>query len=206
MAEREQELIQISYGEIQPVVGYKDWNRIPTVISKQTSTLLDIVHRRNIGNTGPAIDYLQKYTLPYLFQALKGSADIFGQLHLLDTEQDVEGREAADHAYITMGSMPDMVSHKDLPRGFSRKGMLKPPETHGEFIRRILEIQSGVISVISDNSDETIIYDGSPQLFRTFEFFRVGSNIPVELEDSDKVKLQLEKDNFNFLLDGIKFD
>lgn len=116
--------------EFQPVIGYREIEKSPPIVVRQTHSLLGLYYQGAIRNPEPARDYLQDYTLRYLKAAEVGSSILYDQLDQLTVQEiDLETREAAHHAFIVLAHLPDKARSPFLPKGFSRRGMLKAPTT-----------------------------------------------------------------------------
>ena len=203
MADQEREIFLPQGHEFQSVVGYRDWSRMPSVVARQTNALLDLLHQNALPNLGPARYYLGKYTLEYLKRAEGGSGILYDNKGFLKEGIDLEVREAATHAYVVFGHLPDMVQSPFVPKGFSRRGMLRAPETRDEFLNRIKELKIGLWNVIAGEVAPQATLEAYPPLMRTFGFFKVGGDLPIRLSDSERVIDQIEREKFNDFLGGM---
>ncbi|MDO8638767.1 MAG: hypothetical protein Q7R43_04275 [Candidatus Daviesbacteria bacterium] len=188
----------------QPVVGYKETEKSPLLVVRQTHTLLELYYRGAISNPKPAKDYLHDYTLGYLKSAEEGSGayyDRFGQFTVKDV--DLEAREAAGHALVVLSCLPDQTKSPFLPKGFSRRGMLKAPETHDQFLKRMKELKIGIWDVVEGHVEPNATLEAYPKTLRVFKFFEVGSRLPINLTESEKKIAIIEREKFNDLLGGI---
>lgn len=189
--------------EFQPKIQYNDVFRSPTIIARQADTLLKLLHKGAIPDSELAKDYLQKYTFSYLNQATVGAGTLFDKHGAIDKDLDLEIKEMAQHAYIVFSHLPDNMTSRFLPNGFSRRGMVRAPETKDEFVSRLEEIKLGIWEILDGRAEPPLTLETHPRLFRTFGFFDIGSKIPVKAPEDPKQKEQMEKDRFNALLKDI---
>lgn len=204
MAEFERDFIIPPGSRFQPIISYREVEKAPPVIARQTHTLLDLLNQGAIKGLGSARDYLHDYTLKFLDTATIGSDMLYDRFRNSSGEiVDLESREAADYALVVFSCLPDRAKSPFLPMGFSRKGMLKPPITHGEFLLRIQELKVGVWQVVDGKTEPHSILETDPSLLRVHKFFEVGSNLAIK-EINQKEQQQSERWRINHLLDGIQ--
>lgn len=163
--------------EFQPVIGYREIEKSPPFVVRQTHTLLGLYYQGAIRNPEPARDYLQDYTLGYLKAAEVGSSILYDQLDQFTVQEtDLETREAAHHAFIVLAHLPDKARSPFLPKGFSRRGMLKAPATREEFLAKITELKVCIWQVVIGEVAPRTTLEAYPPILRTFKFFEVGTN------------------------------
>lgn len=77
MADNEKDFFVPHQPAFQPVIGYKENEKSPARVVRQTYTLLGLYYQgvlqEAIRNSKPAKDYLHDYTLGYLKAAEEGS-------------------------------------------------------------------------------------------------------------------------------------
>lgn len=204
MANAEKDFFVSNQAEFQSVIGYEEVEKSPPLVVRQTNTLLELYYQGAIWNPKPAKDYLHDYTLGYLRAAEEGSAvlyDRIGRLTAQDT--DLETREAASHAFVILTCLPDRAKSPFLPKGFSRRGMLKAPETRNQFLARIRELKVGIWQIAEGKVKPYATLEAYPPLLKVFKFFEVGSELPVKLTEDKKRQEQIEREKFNDLLGGV---
>ena len=200
---KEGEIILPRGQNFQAVTAYKEPERMPTLVAKQTATLLGLFHQGAIHNPDLAIGYLHDYALALLGMAEKGADAVYDRTGVASEMCDPEVREVADFAYIMFAHLPDSVTSPLLPMGFSRKGMLRAPETAGEFRRRIKELKIGIWQVVEGEMPSGVPLEANPSLLRTYGFFRVGGEFPMRVQEDQGVRYRIERERFNDLLAGI---
>lgn len=208
MADIEKDFSVSHQPEFQPVIGYKEIEKSPFFVVRQTYTLLGLYYRgvfqEAIRNSKPAKDYLHNYTLGYLEAAEEGSSSLYNQIGgIVTPDIDLETRGAAHHAFVVFAYLPDKARSPYLAKGFSRKGMLKAPTTQRQFLTRIKELIFGIQQVVAGKVKPHVTLEAYPPLLRTFKFFEVGNELPVKLTDDEREQEELEREKINKLLDGI---
>lgn len=203
MANYENEIVLPRGQAFQAVIGYRDPDRIPPLVARQTSTLLSLFHQGAIYKPDLAIDYLRGYALNYLNMAEKGVDAVYDRTSSSFEEFDVEVTEAADFAYVIFAHLPGLVKSPWLPNGFSRRGMLKAPETEKEFLGRIRELKIGIWQVVGGEMEPQTTLEAYPSLLRTFGFFKVGGELPIKLSEDERKMEAMGRERFNDLLGGI---
>lgn len=190
--------------KFQSVIGYKEPEKSPPLIVRQTHTLLSLYYQGAIRNSAPAREYLHDYTLGYLIEAEAGAGACYDRIKGHSVyEVELETREAADHAVIIMSLLPDRAGSSYHPKGFSKEGSLKTPSTLNQFLERIKELKIGVWLVIAGEVESRATLEAYPPLLRTFKFFEVGNELPIKLTDNEKKQELMEREKFNDLLSGI---
>lgn len=178
--------------EFEPIIRYKNFAKSPTAITKQTYGALELLRQGTIRESKLIRDYLHDYTFSYLNQAEKGANTIYDRKGAVYRDLNLETEESAHHAYIVFGHLPDKVTSSFLRNGFSRKGMLRAPETRDEFLKRINELKVGIWQTIDKRVGPQTMLEAYPRLLRTYGFFKVGSELPIKMPE-DKKKIQDEK-------------
>lgn len=185
-------------------VGYQEIGRSPPLVARQTNTLLGLYQQGAIKNPQPARDYLHDYTLGYLKVAEEGSIVLYDRIDRLAAQEiGLEVREASSHAFVVMASLPDRARSPYLPKGFSRRGMLRAPATQAQFLERIKELKLGIWQIVEGEIEARTTLEAYPSALRVFKFFEVGSNLPIRLTNDETRQEQLERERFNDLLGGI---
>jgi len=207
MADIEKDFFVPHQSEFQPVIGYREMEKSPHFVVRQTHTLLGLYYQgviRNSGNSKPAKDYLHDFTLGYLEAAEEGSSTLCNQIgEIITSDIDLETREAAHYAFVVFAYLPDKARSPYLAKGFSRKGMLKAPTTQRQFLTRIKELRVVIQQVVAGEVKPHTTLEARPPVLRTFKFFEVGNELPVKLTNDEKKQEQLEREKFNDLLGGI---
>lgn len=199
----------------QPEIKYTDPTLAPIVVAQKTSTCLDMFIEQRI-DAPFARGYLADKTLPFLNMARDGLIANFPRLReigridpetlkemvasgfdLRDTA-DPEKTEAFGHSIITMGLLPSMAKHSQLPDGFSKIGLLAPPTTIAEYKGRMHELRTTIIGLATRTIPRSKSVLNNPALCRTYYFFDVGSRIPLKENDEGTL--------LNEMLEGIKID
>lgn len=189
--------------EFQPVIRYKNYEKSPAVIAAQTCTLLELYYQGAIHQPELAKDYFQNYTLFYLKKAEEGTDTLYDRKGAVYRELDLEVKEVSHHAFIVFAHLPDSMTSRFLPMGFSRKGMLRAPRTKDEFLKRVEEIKIGIWQTVEGDIEPRTTLEAYTPLLRTYGFFKVGSKLPIRMLEDEKKKERMEKEKFNDLLDGI---
>lgn len=203
MADLEKDFFTPNRANFQPVIGYREIEKSPPLVVRQTNALLGLYYHGAIRNPKPAKDYLHDYTLGYLKAAEEGSAVVYDRVGHAALDIDLETREAARFALVVLACLPDRAKSPFLPKGFSRRGMLRAPETQDQFLARIKELKVGIWQIVEGNVEAYTTLETYPPVLRVFKFFEVGSDLPVKLTDDEKKQEQLEREKFNDLLGGI---
>lgn len=173
------------------------------MVAKQTSALLELFYQGAIHKPDLARDYFHDYTLSYLRKAEEGMGTIYNRKGLIREDLDLETREIAHHAFIVFANLSDNLASRFLPNGFSKRGMLKAPETREDFLKRIEELKIGIWQVVEGKVEPRTTLEAYPRLLRTYGFFRVGSTLPIRMSEDEKKKEKMKIEEFNDLLKGI---
>lgn len=204
MADIEKSFFVPNRDDFQPIIGYREVVKSPQVVVRQTNTLLGLYYQGAIRDPDQAKSYLCEYTLGYLNAAEEGSDllyERFGQFTGQDI--DLETKEAADYTLVVLACLPDRAKSPFLPNGFSRSGMLKPPTTRVQFLTSIRELKIGIRQVVIGDIEPYATLEAYPAVLRVFNFFEVGSRLPMRLMDDEKKYERIEREKFNDLLGGI---
>lgn len=202
MPERRIRPILPRYVEFQPIVGYRDFARIPHVVVNQTDTLLWLFRQRAINKPGLARDYLHDYTIQCLVEAEHGCDVLFNPA--ISSIIDLEFREAASYTHVVFAWMHKFYRPPNLPDGLTGKEMLRAPRNKEEFLARVRELKLGLYRVAYQEAKFT--GDGDWPLLRTFAFFTAGSRLPINFPESERERLERQKEEFNQLLGDAKVD
>lgn len=188
--------------QFQYAIQYKDRDRIPPLVVRQTSFILGLFYKGTVSGEGIGRKYLQEYTLAFLDSSETGVDRVsFGRNKESFEGIDLEDREAADYTNVIFAHMPDLVRSPLLPMGFSRRGILRPPENRREFLGRVRELRFGIAQVASGVIEPNL--EVNPHLLRTFGFFKVGSELPIKVPESEIKPEVMSRTRFNDLLGGI---
>ena len=149
------------------------------------------------GRAETARAYLANYTLPFLTDAYAGSVllSIIGSSYHVDDYEGIKkylpyfpessnitdrAIESTDLASVIFSQMPEFTNYSLLPKGFSRKGVLRPPAL-SELPDRI----KGIMDVTKDFADGKMrpnttmsLIRLNSDLFTTFSFFDTAAKLP----------------------------
>ena len=191
--------------EFSKRVYFYDPEKSPLLVASQTFTLLSLFRQQAIRKPDLAKDYFRDYTMNYLDRARDGSDIIYNKEGITPEIEDMAIKEASHHALVVFAHLHANLKSRFLPDGFSRRGILKAPETKDEFLRRIEEIKIGVWQIMETkfDFDDEIFLNARSLSLKAYGFFRVGSELPIKLPEDEKKKEQMEKEKFNDLLEGI---
>jgi hypothetical protein len=204
------------YGRFEPLPGYREPADSPFVVVPQTNTVLEMYVNDRIFNPDPANQFLKEATFPYLARAKQGlelvSAICSGSdsIKWTDVAQssvvdpaDSESLEAVGYMIVIFVHMPELPS-KILPKGFSRRGNLRPPQTKKELSSRLDELRVTVHRICQGKSATSIPLEGmNPALMRTLAFFRTGSWLPFKFPDDIREDVQREHAQFSKLIEDL---
>lgn len=182
--------------ELRLIADDRDHEKSPSVVVKQTDTLLRLFYQGVINKPGPAKEYLHDYTInAYLKKAEKGSVSIYDKSGQSHDEIDSTEEEAARHAFSVFAHMPDKAKSHFLPKGYSRRLMLKAPGTQGEFSTRIKELKFIIWQVVEGIFDSHVSLEAYPSRFRTYQFFEVANGLPMSLTLNEDEAKREQEDN-----------
>jgi len=180
----------------QPVLKYRDAERSPFVVTSQTYQLLQLLQSPILLDRSFGSQYLSGYTMLYLKSAGENCGIIFDRDGQYKGNADLESREATNHAYAVFGSMPGMTALPKIPAlkdGFSKRGMLKAPESKSQYLARIREIKIELANIAAGS----VILGQRPvsrvSLFRTLIFFRVAHSLTPSSKLTPREKELREK-------------
>lgn len=199
----------------QPKIEYSDPTLAPITVARNTSTFMED-YLKDPERAEPAKDYLTNQTTTFLYMAERGFVSNFPNLRRVENidaevlrmlvqlgisfgNSNPEETEAFGHTIITMGLLPSMAQHALLPDGFSRRGVLAPPSTIGEYHQRIRELRTVVSRVAEGKMSPELDMLNNQPLCRTYCFFEVGARIPLKNPVN-------ERKDFNDMLEGIEID
>lgn len=193
----------------ETVPKYKDLQRVPNTVVKQTHATLGLYRRQILPDTNHAEEYLRGYTFPFLDNAVKGAGIIFERNKASKTVPDKEVTEAADLSNVIFSCMPELAKFRYLPNGFSRRGMLHPPDNKEKFIQRIDEIRYQIAFIVSGLREVSTPLKTSTATFRAMTFFKVGNMLPDHFSKNsvqEKAPDALGREYINKLLEGIQIN
>lgn len=162
-----------------------------------------------ILDPGIELGYLSNQTIDFLYAARKGFLGNFqwirniGKMnpeHLdsllrMNKPFSEEGPESEDteafaRVYIAMGMLPDVATHGNLPKGFSRRGVFEPPFTIPEVFGRFKELEIQVRRLTGKRVDPDTNPFNHPPLFRTYHTFKAIAEMPERnLAEDNKDRL-----------------
>ncbi len=197
-------------GHFEPTPGWRDIENSPSEAVVQTSKYLDLYLNGPLNNPEIASHFLRDITFPYLTRTLQGLSAIVnvsepgislnwtGAVSHFTGREDVEDIEAAGYSLVVFSKMPDLPSTV-LPKGYSRRGFLRPPSTKQEFFARVEELRKTVYRIekgqVIGCVDFELMHD--VRLARTLAFFKTGALLPKILPDRDRLR-------FHKILDDIE--
>lgn len=192
----------------QPDPRYLDPERSPFVVTGQTYRLLQLYRAQALSNFSFGVDYIKGYTFKYLQTAEQHCDTIFDEEGVYLGNADPESREAAQHAYVIFGSMRDMTVARNLSAlstGFSRRGVLRAPDTKPLYLARIREMKTELAHIAVGNIPPSQPPESRSPLFRTFVFFRVADIMtPAHKLNSGEKELREQQDEqMHYLLKGV---
>jgi hypothetical protein len=200
----ERKIIRPEPHEFQRVIKYKEFAKSPTMIVKQTNMLLELLYNGALVKTDYAKDYIHDYSFLYVRKAEEGADTIYDKKGEVSSDLNLETTETAHHAFVVFAHLPDKMTSNFLPDGFSRKGMVRAPETKDEFMGRLEELKVGLWQVLDGGVVAKATLEAHPRLLRTYGFFSVGSKLPIRESESEQKKLQMEKEKFEELIKDVK--
>ncbi len=181
---------------------YKDLDRIPKTVVTQTDSIIGLSNA-GILSQDLTYKYLSAYTMPFLKSAADGTGRVYSQDGATINSLSVEINEAADFTNVVFGWMHYFAKFSLLPMGFARHGMLRAPQTSGEFMNRLREIKFQLSVIASGSKSPGLGLEAGLPAFRTQTFFKVGSAIPLKFIESDRERREHESGILGKLLEGI---
>lgn len=207
-------------GNFNPEVNeYPRDSLAPIDVSTQTSNALDLYFSNHFFDRSPIIQFLNNTTLPFLESAELGFLNNFPQLDKLGLISERDRRiidfrrqfitkpctefdnEAFNYTLVTFSAMPDLARRYYLPNGFSRRGMLQPPQTVKDFLKRIDEMKTEIQPITQSDPSEIRFPEYSISYLRTKLFFEVGGMLPKYNDPSFRFTIPLSTDEFSSLFD-----
>jgi hypothetical protein len=195
-------------------IRYEDYSRAPHVITRGTDHILKLIYRGTIPGEqiSYSIDYIRKNTIPYLSSAYEGSKAVYknpGEAGI-----DKIKSEAASHANVIFGLIPEIAQSPFLTKGFAKKGVMEAPESEKEYRGRIGELMYQLRQITEYQKPFQTLETDWPRL-RTYWFFRVAGMFPIhipqyDLEIVEQIKrdalenAQRKRDQVNAMLADIK--
>ena len=206
------------YGDIE-LLPYPSGEISPSEVAVQTATALDLYFSYDIPDKSLTQQFFRDETLPFLRGAQHGFLHNIRKVDPLGlaSENDMEmikrrrsnktvrplEQESFDYTLVILNALPDFAQHSALKKGFSRRGLLSPPETVRQFMQRIDEMGVQMTQIVSgDISPETPI-ELNPALWRTKLFFEVGSEMPQYYKDNPYIIRQKSRDILHRLLQDL---
>ncbi len=203
MSDKERDLYVPRRPEFQSTIVYKDIEKSPWLVVRQTNDLLHLFHQGPINNSKLAKEYFHDYTISYLKAAEEGLPSLSTGPEPVSEDIDPEAKEAAGHVATIFGSMPGWAKGKFLTVGYSKRGILRAPGERKEFQKRIRELKLVLWQVANGGMEPRATLEAYPSFLRTFKFFEVGSELPIKLSPDQKQQEEMDKEKLETLLDGI---
>ncbi|HLD01388.1 MAG TPA: hypothetical protein VJC10_00785 [Patescibacteria group bacterium] len=192
----------------------------PFAVTRQTDVLMRGYFAGLFADTKPMAQYLQEFTLPFIYEAqyaLPTVEFLSRELGTNDYERikkyigETVAPSALQEAILTLdftasifSFMPELYRADDIvPTGFSRKGMLKPPATTDEFVGRLSELGE-IITYLKAGEivwNTWLLKDRS--ILRTRAFFEVGARMPLLAQT--KGRAEVVHETSQRLLDSLDF-
>ena len=142
-------------------------------IFQQTNILMGLFRADALPNPQQAHEYLQDTTFPFLRRASDGAILAYLKDFHPENIADMSALDARV-AYAVFASMPDLTRSRFLEKGFSRRGILQPPQSPEEFKNRLVEVQAELALIANGSTSH------SPEArLRAQAFFTVGTNLPL---------------------------
>ncbi len=174
----------------------------PVTVIHATAAGMDLFFQRTFSDPTHFRTLLTGDTIDFIWQAEKGffrnipmidHAGLLRPSELIRLRQFARGlmdegdeNEAFGAALVTFSFMPELLTHPQLPRGFSRQGMVRPPATTGEYGQRFRELRGEVMKIVAGQTDPNDIRRDTlnRSLLRTYGFFQAGNAIPDKMPPS----------------------
>lgn len=177
---------EYALGDFQPTTDIRGgrWGS-PIVVAHATDNIIGMLQSGQFEDPQMAINYLNEETLGFLSRAKQGSK------HYNDSADASEGfdlqtREAFGLTLVTFGEMrKSKIPGFDLT--FSRRGMLRAPDTADQASQRIDEMEMVIRRIARGGRAPkfpSLLGETSIPEFRTLAFFRMAHSIPLREERS----------------------
>jgi hypothetical protein len=212
-------------GPFKPEIEYPLGVKTPVEVAAQTSHSLDLYFNLDMSDTSYLKNFFEEVTIPYLESAQRGflgSVIKMDKLGLMSEEdrRKIQGRKAVNieeitdidreyfnHTLVTFSVLPELAESQFLPTGFSRRGLLQPPQTTLQVLSRIDEMRGEIGLILGDTTKSNSTPEfTSNSLWRTQLFFKVGGELPKYAESNYQIVNAVARREFNNLLDDIKID
>lgn len=177
---------------------FSEQDRMPFEVVQGTSAILNLYFGQALGRDSlpPAAAFIQRATKPYLNLAgigmlrniqSMGYSNEIAQYALQQTDVrhiyeqfGVEADQAFRHSIAVMGVLPDRAQSAFLPKGFSRRGMLRPPVSARGYLDRLHEMKS-VLGAVAEGRIVLDRPENNMCVWRTKLYFDVASDLPMYL-------------------------
>lgn len=189
----------------------KDVDYSPIVVANQTYMVLALFAKNILSPRGElslnvafAKYYLERYTLPYINKAKKGSGNLFKhEPHAVTVNTSLQ--EAAQHALVVFSYIPTWLHIGENEDPLSRNGIFWVPTTEDEFVEKIEEIGSEVEKIASGETTPKDTDKPTFPLLRTYAFFKVGAQLPFKISlEGEKAAQDKSRDYINNLLKDVE--
>lgn len=206
--------------EFQIVPGYKNRAMSPAVVSQETGNILSLYF-----NNDPRFDprlgkqYLATDTLNYIWEAEKGFYTLYDKKSKIGKQElvvfldesetalahpDIESNEAFGHSMVVFSVLPEIAQHPSYPKGFSKRNILRPPETTMEFLLRLKELRVEIIKIIGGQTSPQTPMETNNSLLRSYLYFWVARKIPLRCSENKREIEEKARVFINKLLGDIK--
>lgn len=202
MVNPENPAFALPWARFEAYPTYKDPDRAPKTVVAQTDSIIGLSNAGILAQD-TTYNYLSTYTVPFLRSAAEGVGRVYSQDGVTINSLPVEINEAADFTNIVFGWMHYFAKSKLLPMGFARHGMLRAPQTSGEFMNRLREIKFQLSVIASGSKRPRAVLEAGLPAFRAYTFFKVGSAMPLKFIESDRERKEHESGILGKLLEGI---
>ncbi len=186
----------ISHDELIYKDGKPTW---ALEVPRQTAIFMDLYFRGEIEDPSLGRKFLAKETVGFVISAEKGfvaDPNKVDRMNLASDEDrikmlnsaltfvrkaDSDDDTAFGYSLVVFYTMPYFARYHSLPDGFSKRGVLAPPETTGEFLDRLHELQDETTKIVNGETQPTKVLHRDPSLWRTGMFFQVAATLPLHI-------------------------
>lgn len=175
----------------------------PTAIVRSTYSLINQLFYDRPTDTSPIASFLRDYTLPFLDTGKRAIPIKFPTLQpqtrsdraviqqLISSGYDQDPQVGLSNLNVIGAIFDEMPDRFTLPipvlnDGFSRSGLLKPPQSVSDIYDRITEIQRIVGRIMIGQKIRKSRLNLNSSTFRTYAFLKVGSELEIKRGKSQK--------------------